>query len=263
MKRVRASILCAAVAGFASAGGHEATSSTEARCTALEQQLADLSLRLEALERQLAERHAVPTATAPPEAQSAPSPAGREEALALYKRVDTLIAQGELEQATKELSVWETEHAGRPEAAWTRALDREVAVVGKAAPDDWSIEKWYQGESEVVLDGRQATLVVFWEAWCPHCKNEVPKLQAVWEKYRDRGLQVIGVTRLTQSVTEDSVLAFLAESGVRYPMAKETGDLATYFDVKGIPAAAMVKDGKVVWRGHPTRLDDALLDTWF
>ena len=36
--------------------------------------------------------------------------------------------------------------------------------------------------------------------------------------------------------------------------------MSSSFAVTGIPAAALVKDGKVVWRGHPARLDDALLD---
>ena len=34
----------------------------------------------------------------------------------------------------------------------------------------------------------------------------------------------------------------------------------TGFNVTGIPAAALVKEGKVIWRGHPGRLDDATID---
>ena len=49
---------------------------------------------------------------------------------------------------------------------------------------------------------------------------------------------------------------------VSYPMAKETGDLASYFNVKGIPAAAVVKGGKIIWRGHPQRLNDEMLAGW-
>jgi hypothetical protein len=31
------------------------------------------------------------------------------------------------------------------------------------------------------------------------------------------------------------------------------------FNVSGIPAAAVVKDGVVVWRGHPARLNNDIL----
>ena len=50
---------------------------------------------------------------------------------------------------------------------------------------------------------------------------------------------------------------------VSYPIAKESGDaLSKHFGVRGIPAAAMVKDGKVVWRGHPARLTDDMIEGW-
>ena len=45
-------------------------------------------------------------------------------------------------------------------------------------------------------------------------------------------------------------------------MAKESGDASKAFGVSGIPAAAVVKDGKVVWRGHPGRLTEQMIESW-
>ena len=221
-------------------------------------QLADLTKRVEVLERQAA----AAKAAAPPVARQRAEPAGREEAVKLYEKVDGLVAAGNLEQAQAELAAWDQKYAGTNSAGWTGGLGRELAVVGKAAPADWAIEKWYQGESEIKLDGKVPTLIVFWESWCPHCRDEVPKLQKVFDDYKGKGLQVIGVTRLTQTATEESAKTFIAEQKVSYPIAKETGALAEYFNVKGIPAAAIVKDGKIVWRGHPMRITDELLHHW-
>jgi len=227
-------------------------------CEELEKKVADLTRRLEALES----RAEAPKAAAAPRPRVNASQ-GRQAALALYDKIDGLVATGNFEQAKRELAGFNEEHAGTPTADWTRSLTRELAVVGKPAPENWSIEKWYQGESEIDLDGSRPTLVVFWESWCPHCKSEVPKLQKVYDDYRGKGLQVLGVTRLTRSATEESARSFLADAGVSYPIAKETGDLAAHFNVKGIPAAAMVKDGRIVWRGHPLRVTDELLQYWF
>ena len=47
-----------------------------------------------------------------------------------------------------------------------------------------------------------------------------------------------------------------------YPTAKEKGDLSEYYGVRGVPAAAVVKGGKVVWRGHPSRINDKMLESW-
>jgi len=57
---------------------------------------------------------------------------------------------------------------------------------------------------------------------------------------------VIGLTRITKSATEEKVQAFIEEKKVEYPMAKEDGSVSRYFNVSGIPAAAVIKDGKVV-----------------
>jgi len=224
----------------------------------LAKQLTELTKRVEILERQAAAARAV----APPVARQRSEPQGREEAVQLYKKVDDLVAVGNLQQAQAELAAWDQKYAGTNSQGWTGGLSRELAVVGKAAPTDWGIEKWYQGESEIKLDGKGPTLIVFWEAWCPHCRDEVPKLQKVFDDYKDKGLQVIGVTRLTQTATEESAKTFIAEQKVSYPIAKENGALAEYFNVKGIPAAAIVKDGKIVWRGHPMRITDELLHHW-
>jgi len=105
-------------------------------------------------------------------------------------------------------------------------------------------------------------VVVFWESWCPHCRDEVPKLQQVYTTYKSKGLQMIGLTRLTKNATDDTVKEVLTQNKVTYPIAKEGGQMATYFAVSGIPAAAVVKDGKVIWRGHPGRITDDMLKSW-
>lgn len=133
----------------------------------------------------------------------------------------------------------------------------EVSVVGKDAMD-LDVERWLGAGTSVNL-GDAPTLLVFWEEWCPHCRREVPKLEEMHKQYAGR-MQVVGLTKINRSSTLDSVEKFLAENNVTYPVAKEKdGNLSSYYGVSGVPAAAFVKDGKVVWRGHPARLDDAAL----
>ena len=57
-------------------------------------------------------------------------------------------------------------------------------------------------------------------------------------------------------------MGLIREKGVTYPIGKEDGTLTTRFAVKGIPAAALVRNGKVIWRGHPARLTDAQIKTF-
>lgn len=128
----------------------------------------------------------------------------------------------------------------------------EVEVVGKDAAD-LEVEKWFQGNAS--MDDADATLLVFWEQWCPHCKREVPEIEKTFQDNKGK-LNVIGLTKVNRSATDEKVAAFIEEKGVTYPMAKEkAGTLSRYYNVSGVPAAALVKDGKVIWRGHPAVLN--------
>ena len=71
---------------------------------------------------------------------------------------------------------------------------------------------------------------------------------------------MVGLTKLTRGKSKEEAMSFLQEKNVTYPVAKESGDLSKHFNVSGIPAAAVVKDGTIVWRGHPGSLDDGTLE---
>ncbi|MFT7519709.1 MAG: thiol-disulfide isomerase/thioredoxin [Kiritimatiellia bacterium] len=133
----------------------------------------------------------------------------------------------------------------------------EAAVVGKDAKE-LDVERWFQGEVSL---SSGPTLLVFWETWCPHCRREVPKIESTYQNFKGKGLNVVGLTKVTRSATDEGVAEFIKENNLTYPMAKEKGgNLSDHYGVRGVPAAALVKDGKVVWRGHPGRLDEALLN---
>lgn len=217
------------------------------RVTALEQQVAQLKQQLDA-------RPAV-QAPAPPVEDPA--------ATAMRIEADTLAAGGKILEARAKYEELATKY---PQSTATRAsasVRGELQIVGRAAPGNLEIDKWYQGEDEGKKSlTSKATLLVFWETWCPHCQREVPKMTDIYSRFKDKGLAVVGLTRLTKGSTDEAVLAFIKERAVAYPIAKEKGTLSTFFNVSGIPAAAVVKDGKIVWRGHPNRLNDELIKSW-
>jgi thiol-disulfide isomerase/thioredoxin len=131
----------------------------------------------------------------------------------------------------------------------------EKEVLGKDAI--LQAEEWIQGE--VTLADGKATLLVSWEEWCPHCKREVPKLQATYEKLHDQGLNVVGVTRMNRGADRAKVDKFIAANKLTYPMLKDDGTMGKHYAVSGVPAVALVKGGKVVWRGNPAKLHENML----
>ncbi len=185
-------------------------------------------------------------------------PAAEQAAAELLKAATAAAEALDVDGAKAKLAELSEKYGTTRAARAAQRLSTELDVVGKPEAD-LAIEQWFQG-SKADVEGGKATLYVFWEVWCPHCKREVPKLTATYDKFKSQGLSMVGLTKMTRGISEDEVKSFIEEKNVNYPIAKEEGDtLSRHYGVRGIPAAAMVKDGKVVWRGHPARLTDDMI----
>ncbi len=174
------------------------------------------------------------------------------EAQEARKRMDFATAKAKLTELT---ATYASTRAGKAAVR----ISAEVNVVGTyAAPI--AAETWFTGEQASYADA-PTTIMVFWESWCPHCKREVPKLPGLASKWKGKGVQVVALTKITKTATEASVMEFIRTNNLQgLPVGKERdGQMSAAFAVTGIPAAAVVQGGKVVWRGHPAQLTDEVL----
>ncbi len=241
----------------------ERVTALEQRVEKLEKALAELQASLEGrmleLEKKLASQPRR-QAAAP---QKKAAGVRNKEAAAKLRQAREALNRNDLERARRLLEELRRDYADTSSGRRAISLLAQVNVVGKDAPDiAGKVVRWFRGEGDFHPEKAKATIVVFWEVWCPHCRREVPKLQALYEKYHDRGLEIVGLTRLTHGKTPEEVEQFLSRQHVTYPVAQEKGELASFFAVRGIPAAAVVKDGKVVWRNHPARITDEMIENW-
>jgi thiol-disulfide isomerase/thioredoxin len=225
---------------------------------ALEQRVAELERKVDAMNA----GGGAPTAAAAkgptPPTDDPATKAKEQAAMSLLTEANQALSAGDPDTARTKLAQLQKDYGDTRTAARAGKLQSELNIVGKEAPP-LDVEKWYTADKTNWNDGK-ATLVVFFESWCPHCQEEVPKVVATNNKYKGKGLQIVALTRVTKSASDDTVKAFITQHELNFPVAKEKGDLAEAFGVSGIPAAAVVKNGKIVWRGHPGRLTDAMIE---
>ncbi len=79
------------------------------------------------------------------------------------------------------------------------------------------------------LVGKKVVLVDFWTYSCINCQRTLPYLNAWWEKYKDKGLVIVGVHTPEFEFEKklDNVRLAVEKFGVRYPVALDN-DYATW-----------------------------------
>ncbi len=149
------------------------------------------------------------------------------------------------------------------QAGAARNTLNSIQLLGKTAPE-LEVEEWLgNGPSSITDLKGKPVLLVFWATWCPHCKREMPNVEERFQKYKDRGLEIVAVTRNSRGQTTDKVREYIGQNGFTFPVAIDPGGTSRAYGVSGIPAAALVdKKGNVVFRNHPARIDDAMIEKY-
>lgn len=121
-------------------------------------------------------------------------------------------------------------------------------LVGKRAPEI-TVRVWITKNSPDItnLAGR-VYVAEFWATWCHPCVETISHLNALNNKYKDRGLEIIA---LSQDKSAEKVRRFVHKKGINYHVAIDNGT-ADWFGIRGYPTVVVVNHkGKVIWQGYP------------
>jgi len=139
-----------------------------------------------------------------------------------------------------------------------------AANIGSQAPK-LQIEHWIKGNPVDLAkaDEKKIHVIEFWATWCGPCRDSIPHLTELQEKYKSKGVTVIGITDEPKATVERFVRR--QDKKMDYTVAIEKGDTMSQaymraYGQTGIPATFVVdQNDRIVWVGHPKNgLDDVI-----
>lgn len=92
-------------------------------------------------------------------------------------------------------------------------------------------------------------LINFWALWCQPCKSELPHLNKLYEKYKDKGFSIIGLNQDSpKSVSK--VKSFAASQSINFPVAVDPNfEIFNKFNGQVLPYSLLInKNGEIVYR---------------
>jgi len=126
----------------------------------------------------------------------------------------------------------------------TRAADiRSAVIAGQRAPA-------FQTRS---LDGKtvnfpadykgKVVLLDFWATWCGPCRQELPNVVATYQKFHDKGFDVLSVS-LDQARQGPALLKFVHDNNMTWPQIYDGGywkaAVAVQYGIEAIPCPVLV-----------------------
>ena len=133
-----------------------------------------------------------------------------------------------------------------------------AAVTPQAPAPDFTL-KSAEGRNLRLGEQRgQVVLVNFWASWCGPCKQEMPHLNRLYDKYRSSGFTLLAV-----NIDDDARVgaATAGKWGLRFPVLLDADKTVTrLYDLGAMPSTVLIdRDGKVRYlhRGYREGTEEA------
>ncbi len=129
------------------------------------------------------------------------------------------------------------------------AAGKNHELIGQPAPD-FSVDS-VNGQGKVSLSALKGKVVIvdFWATWCDPCKKSFPKLQDLYTKYHDSGLEIIGFSE--DDDNSPDIAAFGTSHGSKFPLAWDDGkSIAGQWKPPSMPSSFIVDRNGIVRFAH-------------
>ncbi len=135
-------------------------------------------------------------------------------------------------------------------AALSQALSSMKVTVPKArllAPD-FTLPDLKLGSVRLSDYRGKLVLLNFWASFCAPCRREMPALENLWQRYRDRGLVVLALSADRDNLKR--VENFITEGDYSFPILLDTeGGVRKNYEIRALPTSYLIgRDGRFIGR---------------
>jgi len=144
----------------------------------------------------------------------------------------------------QKIKVYDSETNEEIDLAAATGINSKFVDLGLPGPQGQTV--WvgdYVGQNKLVL-------IDFWASWCGPCIRELPNVVKAYERFHDKGLEIVGV-----SLDKDkaSWLAAIEQTGQKWPQMSDLKGWdcagAQIYGIQSIPANVLIDShGKIVAR---------------
>ncbi len=121
-------------------------------------------------------------------------------------------------------------------------------AVGEPAPAYQALD--LNGDS-VSLASQRGKVLLFnvWATWCHPCRDEIPELLVLYDRYKPRGLEMVGVS-VDAAGSDAAIRAFMKDFRMNYPIWRDADErVFSQFLVVGVPATFLIdRNGTLRWK---------------
>jgi thiol-disulfide isomerase/thioredoxin len=117
----------------------------------------------------------------------------------------------------------------------------------KVSPRDFSLSL-LEGETKSLSSYKGKVIFLnFWATWCGPCRVEMPSMAALYNKFSDKGLEILAVNSGEDQAT---VRSFLNNEGFSFPALLDLdGKVSANYGIQAIPTTFLIdRDGMIILR---------------